>query len=112
MRHIAFAAALTLALGAVVSVPAAAQDIPGQPSAKRGEDIAQKLCAFCHLPQPGAPRLQGTADVPTFPEIAKRPGFDADRVANTVMAPPHPMPPVPLTKPEMADVAAYIATLK
>ncbi len=111
MRHIAFAAA-ALALGTALAAPAAAQDIPGQPSAKRGEEIAKKLCVFCHLPAPGAPRLQGTADVPTFPEIAKRPGFDADRIANTIMAPPHPMPPIALTKAEMADVAAYIISLK
>lgn len=88
-----------------------AQPIPGQPNAKQGEEVARKVCAVCHIPRENAPRLQGTADVPTFKELAER-GISAERIANTVMAPPHPMPAVPLTRQEIADVAAYIQSLK
>jgi len=101
-------AAAVVAL-AFLAGPSKAQ---GQGDPERGKDVADKVCAFCHMARPGAPMLQGTADVPKFPEIAKREGLDADYIAGKIMAPPHPMPPVALTKQEIADVAAYILGLK
>ncbi|MDH3579054.1 MAG: c-type cytochrome [Hyphomicrobiales bacterium] len=92
--------------------PAMSQAAPGKPDAGRGEVLAQKLCATCHIPDGNAARLQGTADVPTFPEIARAQGQNADRIHGILILPSHPMPTISLTKNEMADLAAYILSLK
>ncbi|MGE3625285.1 MAG: cytochrome c [Hyphomicrobiales bacterium] len=106
---------IRLALPCLFAVAAAglaqAQDIPGQPSANRGEIVARKVCLVCHIPQ--APTEPGTpvkADVPTFPEIAKR--LDADGIKAAIISPAHPMPKVSLTQAEMDDVAAYVIAQK
>lgn len=103
----------TAALMIVFSgVGAHAQTLPGQPDAARGKSLAQRVCAVCHIPQEGAPRLQGTADIPTFTEIARKEGLTADRIVGTIIIPSHPMPQIVLTKDQMADIAAYILGLK
>lgn len=102
------AAAVFLAL----SLPVMAQQVPGKPSAKRGSDLAQKLCAVCHIPKADAPRLQGTADIPTFPEIAAKDGQTVERITGRIIMPAHPMPQIALSRDQMADIAAYILSLK
>lgn len=109
LMRICAAAALWTIAG---HVAANAQSVPGQPDPARGESLARRLCAVCHIPEPGAPRLQGTADVPTFPEIARKKGQSADRITGRIIMPTHPMPQIPLTRDQMADIAAYILSLK
>jgi hypothetical protein len=50
---------------------------------------------------------------PPFPSIAKKPDFDAAKIA-LFLPDPHPkkMPDMGLSRKEAADLAAYIATLK
>ena len=91
---------------------ASAQTLPGQPDAAQGEGLAQKVCAVCHIPQQGAPRLQGTADIPTFGEIARKSGQSAERITGAIILPAHPMPQIALTKDQMNDIAAYTMSLK
>ena len=102
-----FAAA---ALLFAATVPVLAQQVPGRPSPERGEELARKLCANCHIPAEGQPRMQGTADVPTFPEIARR--QTADGIKAALIMPGHPMPQIQLTRAEMDDLAAYILSLR
>ncbi len=92
---------------------ACAQAVPGEPDPDRGMELAAKLCSNCHtgkgIPVQSSGQL---ADVPTFLEIAKRPGQTAERIHGILVMPRHPMPTIPLTQNEMADLAAYILNLK
>lgn len=104
---------LVLAIVAGSAPAATAQKIPGQPDPAKGMELAEKLCSNCHLGKGVATSVGGQpADVPSFPEIAKRPGQTAERIHGKLILPNHPMPTIPLTEDEMADLAAYILSLK
>ena len=47
---------------------------------KRGQELAQKLCAGCHLVAPAA-TAPTNPDVPSFASIARRQGNTAERLA-------------------------------
>lgn len=82
-----------------------------------GRDLALEACTGCHVVsdnQPFAPLLKGAPD---FREIANRPNVTAASLRRTIAA----LPQVPrrgqmanplLTDAELADVAAYIMTLR
>ncbi len=93
--------------------PAIAQAVPGKPDAKRGLEVAAKLCSNCHAGKGIRSQSGGQqADVPTFFEIAKRPGQTVERIHGVLVMPRHPMPAISLTQNEMADLAAYILSHK
>jgi len=98
--------AISLAVAVTVTThPAAAAD------AQNGERLAHRWCEACHVvaaKRTGA----GTDQAPPFATIAKRPNFDAGRLALFLLAPHPKMPDMSLTRTEAADLAAYIATLK
>jgi mono/diheme cytochrome c family protein len=50
--------------------------------------------------------------VPSFREIANKDGQTAGAIMAHIVLPKHPMPVIPLTKSELADVAAYILSLR
>ena len=75
--------------------------------AGNGERMARRWCASCHLVAPDQTR--GYTQAPPFSEIAKKPGFDAAKLALFLLL-PHPlMPDMNLSRAEAADLAAYIA---
>jgi mono/diheme cytochrome c family protein len=87
---------------AMIAQPALAAD------ARNGEKIARRWCEPCHVVAPDQRGVTGEA--PPFASIARKPGFDAARIA-TFLLDPHPkMPDMSLTRVEAADLAAYIAT--
>ena len=47
-----------------------------------------------------------------FTEIANLEGQTAGAITARIMLPKHPMPTIPLTKAELADLAAYILSLR
>jgi mono/diheme cytochrome c family protein len=85
--------------------------------ADAGRDLAEQACTGCHVvsaDQPFAPLLKGPPD---FREIANRPNVTAASLRRTITA----MPLVPrkgrmanphLADDQLADVAAYIMTLR
>ena len=85
--------------------------------ADAGRDLAVEACTGCHIvsvDQPFAPLIKGSPD---FREIANRPNVTAASLRRTIAA----MPVVPrkggmanphLTDDQVADVAAYIMTLR
>lgn len=97
----------TAALGflAAAPLPALAQE-----SAERGREIATRWCADCHLAAPGQTRA--LADAPTFSSIAA--GSEGDYGwLPAFLADPHPaMPEMSLTRQQIRDLAAYLATLR
>ncbi len=93
-----------------VSMSALAQQIPGTPDKARGQALAERLCTNCHLVAPG--QDHANADVPSFREIANLEGQTAGAITGRIILPKHPMPQIPLDKSELADLAAYILSLR
>jgi len=89
-----------LALAALAH-PARAAD------AGKGELMAKRWCAACHVVAPDQER--GGTQAPTFSEIASKPGFDAGKLALFLLVPHPQMPDMNLSRAEAADLAAYIA---
>ena len=96
----------------LLSVPVALAGITSQPDPKQGKVLAEKLCTNCHLIGSNAQQEHANADVPSFPEIANLEGQTAGAITARIMMPKHPMPTIPLTKVELADLAAYILSLR
>ena len=92
-----------LLLGAAFAFPAAAQDV------ENGHQIAKRWCSACHE--------VGTAPVkndvsPAFWSIARMPGMTEMSLHAFLSTPHHRMPDYSLTRQEIADISAYIMSLK
>ena len=89
---------------ALVVVPVQAADI------RNGESLARRWCATCHVV---ASDQRGPAsEAPPFASIAKRPDFDAQKLAFFLLNPHPKMPDMGLSRVATEDLAAYIASLK
>ena len=98
-------------LSLLVSGVAFAATIPGQPDPEHGKTLAQSLCSNCHLVGAGT-QEHVNADVPSFREIANvkaRPPATSSAIS---FCPSIRCPQIPLTKAELADLAAYIISLR
>ena len=72
--------------------------------AGKGETIAVRWCAACHVVAPG--QKQAKADAPPFTAIAAKRTYEDLRV---FLANPYPrMPDMSLTRDEIADLVAFI----
>ena len=71
-----------------------------------GRTLATRWCAACHIVS--QEQSKGTTDAPPFSEIARRPGFDAAKLALFLLAPHPPMSGLQLSRAEASDLAAYI----
>jgi|SRR6266436_1753579 len=115
--HNRLMAVLLVSLLAVGADSADAKKPVDRGDADAGRDLAEQACTGCHVvsaDQPFAPLLKG---LPDFREIANRPNVTAASLRRTIAA----LPLVPrkgrmanphLTDDELADVAAYIMTLR
>jgi cytochrome c len=81
------------------------------PTAEAGLAITQKLCSTCHM-TPDAPARSVAAGIPSLSTLANKPGQTPEAIALRLISPPHPMPDMQLTRDEIADVIAYLATLR
>jgi mono/diheme cytochrome c family protein len=106
LHRIGSAAILVAAFAA--TSPVAADPAPA-PDPDHGEILAKRWCAACHLV--GADQKQATTDAPPFTALAKRPDFDAAKIAFFLLDPHPKMPNMALSRAEANDLAAYIATL-
>ena len=75
-------------------------------------DKVQGKALDCHLVGSAQQQQPSNADVPSFKEIADREDQTAGAITARIMLPKHPMPQIPLTKTELADLAAYILSLR
>jgi mono/diheme cytochrome c family protein len=82
-----------------------------EPSAEKGQTLAERLCSGCHVVEAGA---DGTvpAGVPPFRTIANSPGQTSQRIMNVLIKPHAPMPDTHLSREEMLDIVAYLETLR
>jgi mono/diheme cytochrome c family protein len=86
------------------SIAAAA---PAQPD--HGEKLARHWCASCHIV--ANDEKGGSDTAPPFATIARKPGFDGDKIAQFLMDPHPKMPDMQLSRDEAKDLGAYIASL-
>lgn len=87
-----------------------APGVPPKPDARNGERLALQWCAGCHVV--ASAQREGSAAVPPFAEIAKRPTFDAAQLALFLLNPHPVMPNMALTRKEAVDLAAYIGQMR
>jgi mono/diheme cytochrome c family protein len=92
----------------VVAVLAVTSSLAADPD--HGETLVKRWCAPCHLV--ASDQKGPTTEAPSFASVARRPGFDAAKVALFLLDPHPKMPNMALSRDEAADIAAYIATLK
>jgi mono/diheme cytochrome c family protein len=78
--------------------------------ALRGETIAKRWCAACHVVS--SAQQQGTAQAPPFSAVAGKPDFNETTLAYFLLTPHPRMPDMNLTRSEAADLAAYIKNQK
>jgi mono/diheme cytochrome c family protein len=93
---------------AVVSELAFAQAPAG--NSAEGERLAKLWCASCHLVGPGG--TVATTEAPPFESIAERSTDDLGWLRAFLMDPHPPMPQFSLSRDEIRNLAAYIASLK
>ena len=115
--HNRLMAVLLISLLAIGADSANAKKPADRGDADAGRDLAEQACTGCHVvsaDQPFAPLLKGPPD---FREIANRPNVTVASLRRTIAA----LPLVPrkggmanphLTDDQLADVAAYIMTLR
>ena len=78
-----------------------------------GVQLARSLCTNCHIVEPGGTsKREVAADVPSFMAVAAKPGQTVDKIKGYILNPHPPMPEVQLTTVQLADVAAYILSLR
>jgi len=101
--------ALAIGLFWAVIAPASAQ--VGLADAKRGQELAARLCSGCHIVAPGSAST-ANPDIPTFSAIAGRADTTPERLAGRIIVPHPPMPNTQLTMAEIRDIIQYILSLK
>ncbi len=114
MRALLSTAAVLMLVGALAGA-AGAQNPPHRGDPQAGRTLALRVCDACHVvasDDPTPPLVPRYA--PSFFDIAKRPGTTAQSLEG-FLAHSHPLANMPspgLTAAQMADVAAYILTLR
>ncbi|HMF24238.1 MAG TPA: c-type cytochrome [Pseudolabrys sp.] len=78
--------------------------------ARKGETLARRWCASCHIVS--SDQQRGTTQSPPFSAIANTPGFNQATLAFFLLAPHPRMPDMNLSRSEASDLAAYIAMQK
>ncbi len=93
---------------ALVALPAGAQE-SGDPFA--GHELAVRWCSSCHVVDPGQQR-QGSDAVPTFAAIAALKSTTAASLKVFLATPHGQMPDYTLSRDDIANVSAYILSLR
>lgn len=105
MRYAAFFTGSFLVAMASI-LPAAGQNLAN------GERIAKTWCAACHRVSSNAPTLGANDGVPTFSSIAQMGSTTEASLAAFLSTSHARMPDYSLTRDEIADVSAYILSLR
>ena len=104
-------AVLSLALALFLGASAHAEGpVTNAPDPEHGKVLAERVCSGCHLVSDS--QTSAVVDVPTFVEIANKPGQTRGAVMARIIIPKHPMPVIPITKLELNNLSAYIMSLR
>jgi mono/diheme cytochrome c family protein len=99
-----------IAIGAALACALLAPGAEAAGNAERGRQIAQRWCASCHVVSPE--QAVGSPDVPSFATVAQDEDL-AERLLTVFLSSPHPrMPDMSLSRAEIADLVAYIRSLR
>jgi mono/diheme cytochrome c family protein len=114
-QHLVAAAAAIMiaasALSGVASGQSKRENIRS-PDPDQGRAISERLCTGCHVVGTVSDTGGVPAGVPSFAAIAAKPGQTTASTAGAIVVPHPPMPDTSLTRDEIADVAAYILSLR
>jgi mono/diheme cytochrome c family protein len=94
-----------LAVTLLFATPAIAQDV------EAGQTLAKKWCAGCHDVSP-APKVVRDNGPPPFAVVANSKAMTQTALEVFLQTPHGRMPDYSLTRKEIADVSAYIVSLK
>ena len=94
-------------IGAVAIPSAGAQPV----DPKRGRALAEIWCITCHVIDREQTRAVPEGP-PPFPALADDPAVTPERMSGFLRQPHPPMPDMSLTNSEVADLVAYIESLK
>jgi mono/diheme cytochrome c family protein len=78
--------------------------------ARKGETLAKRWCANCHIVS--VDQQRGTTQAPPFSAVANKPDFSEGRLAYFLLNPHPKMPDMNLSRSEASDLAAYISRQK
>ena len=78
--------------------------------AAKGKVIAERWCSSCHVVSRDQTSAPG--DAPPFETIAQRSQSEIDALADFLGDPHPPMPNLSLTREEIRDLLAYVASLR
>ena len=78
--------------------------------AVKGETLAKRWCAGCHIVS--SEQQRGTTQAPPFSAVAGKSNFNERTLAYFLLTPHPRMPDMNLTRNEAADLAAYIKNQK
>jgi cytochrome c len=81
-----------------------------EPSADKGQTLAERLCSGCHVVETASKTVP--AGIPPLRAIANLPGQTATRIMNVLIQPHAPMPDMQLSRQEILDITAYLDTLR
>ena len=95
---------VTLLLGGQITTALAAGD------SVAGKALALRWCSSCHLVAPE--QTTATTEAPPFAAVAARYRDSMGALAAFLADPHPPMPQMSLTRQEISDLLAYIASLK
>jgi mono/diheme cytochrome c family protein len=107
MQHPLAVTLLAALCTAITAVGAAA--LAGEFEA--GRDLAQKLCARCHLNE-GQGEKMAPSEIPGFRAIANRPGTSEESIVAWLRSLPEAMPNHHLSQEEMESLAIFIFSLR
>jgi mono/diheme cytochrome c family protein len=99
---------VAVAVSALVVPPAVAQDAGDRLA---GRELATRWCSSCHVVDPTQQR-QGSDAVPTFASIAAMQSTTAASLRAFLSTPHTPMPDFSLSRDDIANVSAYILSLR
>jgi mono/diheme cytochrome c family protein len=99
---------VALAAASVVSAPTLAQDAA---NVGHGREIAQTICAACHVVARGQ-LVSPNSEAPPFPLLAATPGMTTIALTAALSTSHRLMPNIILQSDERRDVIAYILSLK
>lgn len=111
IRSLLCSLALVLPLTLLSAPEAGAQSNLGGGIAATGKAIAETWCSACHLVDSAGGR-QASADAPPFSVVAQRLPTEIDVLAAFIANPHPPMPNLSLSRQDVRDLLAYIATLR
>lgn len=103
-RHVIALAAALSSLALTITSPAADEFA-------RGKELAERLCAECHL-NPGQGDKTGPGTVPGFAAVARRPTQTLEGIIAWLHAVPPMMPNHHLSHDEIEALAFYILSLR